>query len=188
MGTAPLPLRADTFGRANLKYICSNVTSEGGQFPPAPGFSYSRPTGKSVAANAGILPIVAIRPTTTFNGAHAHLEMIPTGVSCTVDSNAANVRIYGILNPATLTGASWAAQSLTGAEADVSATAYAGGLQVCTFTASEGTHEMHHVFGVNQRALMTRALGGGADVFLIAADSLSGNQTVTCAIEWQEVR
>jgi hypothetical protein len=188
MGTATLPLRADAYGDANLKYICSNVTSEGGQFPPAPGFSYSRPTGKVVAAAAGILPIVAIRPTAVFNGAHAHLEVVPTGVSCTVDGDPGKVRIYGILSPATLTGASWAAQPLTGAEADVSATAYTGGLQVCTFTASDGTHEMSHVFGINQRALMTRALGGGADVLLIAADSLSGNQTVTCAIEWQEVR
>lgn len=65
MGTATLPLRAEVSNRAQLKYVCSSVTSEGGVDPPTPGFSATRTATKTVAAASGILPIIAIRPRET---------------------------------------------------------------------------------------------------------------------------
>lgn len=191
MSTGTLPLRAEAHGSAKMKYVCSNVTSEGGQQPPSPGFSYSRAATKIVAPGAGILPIVALRPqaiaTFSGEGVHSHIELVPSSISCQ-STNATKTRIYSYLNP-TLTGATWAVvPTSSAAEVDIAATATSGGIQVCTFGADEGTHELHHVFGVNQRALRVRALGQPADVLVVAADSITGNQDVTCAIEWQEIR
>jgi hypothetical protein len=192
MSTGTLPLRAEASGAATMKYVCSNVTSEGGQAPPLPGFSYARTAAKTVGQNDGIVPIIALRPVSSITSggfvSHAHVELIPTSISCTVDGTPNNVRVYSYLNQ-TLTGATWAiAPSQSFAEVDVAATAASGGIQACVFTASEGTHELHHVFGVNQRALRVRALGQPVDTLTVAVDSTSGNQTVACAIEWQEVR
>jgi len=187
MTTAHLPLRATVRGNSSMKYICSSVTSEGGADPPSPGFSYSRPAIKTVSAAAGILPIVALRLATTFNGAHSHIEAIPKSISCQ-SSTPANTRIYAVLNPTTLTGASWSALTGTASEVDISATAYTGGTQVCTFGAAEGTHDLDHVFGINQRSLRTRWSNQTVDVLLVAADSLSGNQNIACSIEWSEIR
>jgi hypothetical protein len=115
------------------------------------------------------------------------VQVIPTSVTCTAD-NPANVRIYGYLNPTTLTTPTWTAVTGSAVESDVATTSYAGGTQICVFTASSDVHEMDHVFGLTRRALRQRALGGGSDVFLVGADSLGGTQNVTCSIEWQEVR
>lgn len=194
MGTATLPLRAEAHGAGRLSYICSSIASEGGQEPPTPGFSYARPTTKSVAAAAGVLPIVAIRPrqvvSYTGGSVHSHIELLPTSISCQVDNNPANVRVYLYLNPTTLTGATWAVASADNtADLDIAATAVSGGIQICTHGASEGTHDLRHVhFGISQRALRVRSLGQPADVLVVAADSVGGTQSVTCAIEWQEVR
>lgn len=187
MSTAHLPIRAEVHGNASMKYICSNVTSEGGQFPPEPGFSYSRPATKTISSASGIVPVLALRVSTTLSGVHSHVEVVPESISCQADP-ASKTRIYAILNPSTLTGASWAQLSGTAVEVDTSTTAYTGGQQVCTFGGEEGTHHLDHVFGVNKRSLRTRWAEQKLDTLLIAADSLSGNVDVSCSVEWGEIR
>jgi len=187
MSTAHLPIRAEVSGNASLKYICSNVTSEGGQNPPEPGFSYTRQTVKTISSASGVLPVLALRVAGTLGGVHSHIEVIPESISCQADP-AKKTRIYAFLNPTALTNASWSQPSGTAIEVDVSATAFTGGQQVCTFGGEEGTHELHHVFGVNKRSLRTRWAEQKFDTLLIAADSLSGNVDVTCSIEWGEIR
>lgn len=192
MGTATLPLRAEAWGTGRMSYICSSVSSEGGAEPPMTGFSYTRAATKNVTAAAGILPIIAIRPVvsvaTSGVSVHSHVELYPHSVSCQANSPS-SVRVYGYLQPTTLTGATWAiAPTASSAEIDVAATAVSGGIQVLTFGADDGSHDLREDFGITRRALRNRALGQGAEVFVIAADVLTGNQDITCSIEWHEIR
>jgi hypothetical protein len=191
MKTAFLPLRAEVAGvGAQLKYICSSVQSEGGQEPPGIGFSVVRPTAKSITSGAGILPVIAVRPATTFGGQPSRVQSFPTSVTCAADN--ATTRVYAVLNPTTLTGASWAAVDPNSAmQVDVAATAYVGGTVVDIMGGSSSApteKNLSHVFNELGRRLKVRAFGASQDVLLIAVDTLTGTASSSCSVSWNEVR
>jgi hypothetical protein len=187
MKTAFLPLRAEVSGGARMKHVCSSVQSEGGSAPTSYGF-VAPSLEKPVPAASGFLPIMSIRPAALINGLPNHAQIIPTTINCASDGKRIRVRLR--LN-AVLTGASWAlADAKAGVEVDTSATSFTNGSQVCGFAVGDNSateNELGHVFGELKRKLRTRAFGA-ADTLTVVASAVSGTSTVSCSIEWQEVR
>jgi len=114
---------------AKMRCICSTVKSEGGQdLFDIPWFNFIADTGiveKTVSST--MIPIMSIRPKTTFNSIANRSITIPTAL--TVQSD--NPVQYKLLINATLTGASWADVNTNSAtEYDTSATVVSGGSYV----------------------------------------------------------
>ena len=130
MSTAKLPCRfeiSSTGGSSTLTQICSTVITEGSASNPAKAQSVSTGvTGKSIAAAAGLVPLMSVRLNASYNRA----TLIPTEYS--IFSDGAQNFLYQIVilngtsaTPSALTGATWAA-SLGYADIDYAGTAITG--------------------------------------------------------------
>jgi hypothetical protein len=124
MQTAILPLRFEitntgtTASASTLQMICSSVQSEGGYEQTSQVFA-ARPTGNgvSIANNTGLTftPLVSIRINSSYYGA----IVIPSSIQFHPTASGSTGYEIVLVRNATLTGATWAAPTLSGGQVDV---------------------------------------------------------------------
>lgn len=196
MRTADLPLSWEIVNTgagasaASITVICANVTVQGGSDAPEYAFAISRAFKTGIGATE--VPILAIRLASTLGGVDNRSVVLPHFVRAQNASGRASFRV--ILNPASLTGASWvAADATSGVEYDVSATAFTGGREVSggylPTTTSEVYVGLEHFFAANALKLRRTAFAGTSDVLLIVGRSeAAGTAEIGARLEWTEIR
>lgn len=177
---------------ATMKAICCTVKSEGGEalyeMPGLPRAISNQQT--AVTASTTLVPILSIRPKTTFNSLENMMLAIPKSWQI---QTTQPVRVV-LIHDCTLTGAVWADVDTTNSmmEYDVTASALSGG------------HEVDEVYvpvagsGVNSRGSTTGPLG--KTLLWNRQDSVTGILTVAAirttasdaavlgTIRWEELR
>lgn len=189
--TGTLPFRANVINNsgstsASMYITCINVVSEGmdknnsGVFQTVSNGN----TLKSIAAT-GSKPIIALRK----NASYLQLPVIINEVQ-TICNTADTLLIEFVVNPSTLTGASWVASASGRCEYDISSTAYTGGLIVYSTYIKGTTSALGVSTAVTSAQNAEFFLGSDAsssDVLLVAARSLSGTATTAAVINYMEL-
>lgn len=144
-------------------------------------------TSKSVSST--LVPLISIRPKTTFNSQVNRMPVAPNGLSVMTNQQAIYVALY--LNP-TLTGASFSSVATTSVvEADTTATAISGGtlLKELYLPASSNLTSTIAASISDSIELLTLGLdiaGSTPDILTIAAKSTAGGSNTWAQIEWGE--
>jgi hypothetical protein len=208
MAAAFLPLSytaqsSSAAASTQLNVVCATVQSEGGAPPGYRAFSATRPT--EITTSVTNRPVISIRPAAVYLGKPNRIQVWPVSVDCYVDTTGRG-RFDVILNPGTLTGASFASTSPpsatssgSGVEVDVSATAYTGGVllrSVYIPANTARTVELRDIFGDGLRVLRRRPFlvspGTGLNVALdtlsVTYTTLGGTPNVACNVGWFELR
>ena len=173
MQTATLPLRYEiintntTASASTLTMICGTVISEGG-YDQVSAPQIARPTGNGVtlANNTGLTftPLVSIRINSSYFGA----VVIPSIVNFVATAQG-NYEVVLVKNP-TLTGATFAAGSISSGMVDVDTAATA-----CTATA-DNIVQTDYVVSTNQGSVPIIApFGYNFDLQLGVSASVTGN-------------
>ncbi len=169
MTTANLPLRGEisntgaATGAHTAKMICSSVMAEGGSEFFQRGNLNSASNGTTTIAVTTRRPILSVRPAATFNGITNHAWYLLIEALFNVRTNDI---FWEVVFGGTLTGAAFAAASADSCvEADVSATAIAGGISVVKGYGAAGVG-----------AASGAAIAGTAGQFPNSVDSLLGTQ------------
>ena len=216
MKTAVLPVGATvkneavTTSGSGMKFICANVTSEGGQNPPEYGFSYSRSALKTAIANTGFVPVMSFRlqdvfPSGSTNDNRAFI--LPTTLQLYAENAASNKTPRCdwelVLNPTTLTGPTWVNVDVSSScvQRSETATAYTGGTVIAAgklqtnpngvnaVLGNTVTVDLNELFSINARKMRRGAFNGTSDVLTLVCQSTSAdNINVDATIAWQEVR
>lgn len=154
-------------------------------------FSASRNVNSATVGNGAERPLIALRPKSNFNGILARIGIVPSEVSITSLSHPIYVRV--VLNPTTITGASWtSANSQSNAEFDVSATSITGGITIWEGYVAAGTSLLGgDVPGVRDGLLGLWELnfnypGTIPDSLVVLGRSLVNNTSSFAAIRWLE--
>jgi hypothetical protein len=137
MSTANLPFRlaikntATAASSTDLSFFCMAIASEAGFNPQGVPVSTQNETLRTVTTANNPLPIISIRPRTSFNSITNRGQIIPKSYAITSEDASVSYKI--ILN-GSLTGASFAnvntANSI--ASVDVAATAISGGFVIAS--------------------------------------------------------
>jgi hypothetical protein len=137
MQTANLPVRweiSSTGGADDMDATCMVVTSEGGNEPNA-GFVFSADNGISLRTfSAGTpLPVIAVRPRTTFNGLTNRIAMEMEDFNFMPIAGAGAYK-WALLYDTSVTGGAWVNVNATNsvAEYNVTGTAVVGGIQIAS--------------------------------------------------------
>lgn len=196
MKTAILPLQWDvqsTGGAGTLELVCASIASEGESdaHSPALGFGAVTPAAHSVPTTPGEA-LISLRPAATYNSVtnRGHLLPVKAIIANDVGSRAL---VKVVLNPTSLTGASWAsAASGSIAEVDTTATTFSGGVVLgAKVVDANNTEELDLTpfFSHIGRKLLIDSLTGVADVLsIIGFDLVSGTTDLFATLEWGEVR
>ena len=195
MRTAQLPVRvrvANTGAAASGGYthVCASVESHGGTAPPRETFSApGAPADINVGSGLEV-PLLSMRLKATYGGKTNRMLVVPEELNVNI-SQAGRVRM--VLNPTTLTGASWtSADSRSGVEFDTSATAFTGGQSLWARTliaAASENRTLDGVFGYPNRYLRMNGDGTVADTLVLVASRTSvGAMTGRAALSWGEIR
>lgn len=193
-GTLPMSWEIKNTGVAvtsSMTVICANVTSQSGEDPPQFGFTFENNAG--VAIGGGVeSPAIALRVSSTFNGADNRTLIFPTTVNVDNPTNTiVTMRVY--LNPASLTGATFAATvpALCGVDIDTAASAFTGGellARTLSLAANAGggygTIDLKDIFKRNARILQRLSYAGTQDVLLVTLQAAGGTITVYPSISW----
>jgi hypothetical protein len=197
---ANLPFRAEIFntatasGTTTFDLTCLAIMSEGGLTPMGVPGSASSTALRQVTTGNEPLPIISIRPRTTFNSITNRGQVKPLGYSIT--SEDATVR-YEIIRNGVLTGASFAnvntAESLV--MVDVAATAITGGLVIDSgfLTGAKDNKESGNTneLLLSKLALYNDLAGTTTDILTIAISIInSGDTSSDCGgcFSWKELR
>jgi len=202
MKTANLPIRYEVssdgtlVGTADVLQICCDVASEGGQ-DYLRGLPFSSSNGVTVDAVTTREPVLAIRPSLTFNSITNRISSFLESVSIyTKDQSVRYEIVYG----GTLTGASFAAvnSGYSGMERDVSATAISGGIVIFEgYTAIGGIGQAtaSNFNAFSARVPIALDIDGAhpttplTDSISVVVTSIPGSSTdVLAAIQWREIR
>lgn len=200
--TANLPFRAEieNVGAADsateYDFTCVAINSSAGSEPVGLTLSTSNDQVSGGTAPLKLIdgvniPVLSIRPKTTFNGLIYRGQTIP--VSCQISSRDAPIA-YKVIRNGVLTGASFADVDVTNSsvEADVSATAIAGGVVVASGYLGAGagmqamgttTHEL------DTGSLSNNIAGDETEILTLVisrADGVSSN--CAGAFTWKELR
>jgi len=175
---------------AKVQAICVTVKSEGGAaLLDMPGFERAADRGTTAKTiSTTLVPVLSIRPSATFKGIVNRSLIVPEKFGITTD-NA--IRYEWILNPATLTGASWVAvNSATSAvEVDIAATAFTGGTVVDSDYVATSTNTRAGAQGLLGRAPLSLGNTGTADVLVLAmVRTGTTNASVLAGVVWKEIR
>lgn len=193
MTTANLPVRyeitTDGTNAGSMIAICSAIASEGG-FTTDFGFPNAASNADvGVSVTGANVPILSIRPKTTFNGKINRSQIITESIAVLGTQPASFELICG----GTLTGAAFSGvhdESMV--EFDSSATAISGG-----FTVISHPLEKAGVFSLEKDLHLPLSLdiSGGRPVTPLLTDNLTlvgnkiaGNSTVNASINWIELR
>lgn len=195
MRTPCLPVRAElvntgtSASTTTMDLVCFAYQKEASDNITAP-YSFSSSTGRnSTSVGATALPIISIRPKTTFNSLTNRIPIVPENIS--VISNNQPVIVSIVLNP-TLTGASYtSADTNSATEYDITATAVSGGTIVKQFYVAASTSLLSSAGTSVATAMRTLVLGldiAGSvqDVVTVVVQSTAGGTTVFGQIDWQE--
>lgn len=195
MSTANLPVRYEientgsVASSSTLRQICSTVASEGGdQDPTGPLFSVNSGVTGTSAGTGALVPIIAIRPKSTFNGKTNKAPLLPMLFYVLVNTNDALIEV--LINP-TLTGGSWTSANINShAEYNDGATAVSGGQRVLSsyveassgFLNPGGGNESQNVL---ERTVLTNNLTT-QDTLVLAARGIGGTASVHGSMTWKE--
>lgn len=174
---------------ASLRAICATVKSEGGKdLFDMPGFKRSVDMGVTTkTVSTTLVPLLTIRPATTFNSIMNFALGIPDFYTVQTDNG---IRLALIKN-GNLTGASFAAVNATQSmmEYDVTASAISGGIvldsdYIGTGTANRTTARE----GFLGRSVLAYGMNGVQDTLSICAvRTAASNAAVLAGIEWREI-
>ena len=198
--TGNLPFRAEIFntdtagGATTFDFTCVAIVSEGGHNPLGIPVSVQNTVRREVTSVNEPLPILSIRPKTTFNSITNRGLVIPK--SFALLSEDASIRYEIILN-GSLTNPSWSDVNATHSmvEKDVAATAISGGLVIASGFLT-GVKDKAESGNVNEELMSKLALandivGTTTDILTIAVSTMSADSTSTdCAgsFTWKEER
>ena len=169
--------------------ICATVKSEGGDnLLNIAGFNRSismAQTAKTVATS--IIPLISIRPRSTFQGYENLGTIIPNNISFQVD----NPIRYLVYHDSVLTGASWVnvdtAQSMI--EYDVSATAVSNGHVIETDYVAGTKNTSSSFNSLLGKAILWYRKSSQTGILTIAAvRTTSTSASTLCALKWNEIR
>lgn len=198
--TGDLPFRAEIFntdvaaGATTYDFTCVAIASEGGFNPLGTPGSVQSTALRNVTAANDPLPIISIRPRTTFNSITNRGVIVPKSFS--VVSEDTTIRYEIVLN-GSLTGASFADVDTTNSivQVDVAATAITGGLVVDSgfVTGARDKTESGHIGEeiMNKLTLANDIAGTTTDILTIAISIINSAATASdCggAFTWKEER
>jgi len=194
MRTASLPIEwgIQSIGTATTMLgICAAIISEGGHDPIGQYFSSARSTAKTTLALGVRTPLIAIRPATVYGGQDNHGIIIPVGFTAIV-TTPDNVLLEFIVNPASLTGASFVGIGGSSmAERDISATAITGGTTIWSEYVSS---QIRAPMGIGTAAANMKDLplslrtDGAADILVLCVTRIANAADVFGGFNWIEVR
>jgi hypothetical protein len=191
MTTAQLPLRYELeatgvpSGAATMRVICSMVSSEGGVQLQL-GVPHSVSTGAPAASSGTLIPLVSIRPKTTFNSEVNRIQTIQRSLQV-VNTGSGVAEVHLIWDGA-LTGASFASvEADSTMEVDTSATAITGGHHIQMFyVAASGPVSASFLADIVGGLTLTNDIAGANPTPLTIAVTNHGTATVAAAMSWQE--
>lgn len=175
---------------SSMNVICINVTSQGGEEPPQ--FSFAAQNTSDYALDASYLPVLAIRPTATFNSVTNRMLMLPRRMSVQVSNDRMFWRLLSG-NSLSITGGSWVAVGgESGMEVNVTGTGFTGGELVRagylgSVAYESQTYDLRDDFGRLGRKIRN-TLYGGQEVCAIVAQRDTVGASCRAAITWHEVR
>lgn len=182
--------KVPTNAAAECRAICATVKSEGGEslFDLA-GFNRYIDRGiTSVSVGTTLIPILSIRPKSTFNSINNVGVAIPEGYNLQIDNP---LRLVVLLN-ASLTGASWADVDTTNSfvEYDTSATALTGGIVIGgEYVGAGSKNTVAGTKGLPGRSVLAYGSDGTADILTLAAVRTTATNAATLAgLQWREIR
>lgn len=201
MTTANLPVRYEQVNTAaissgvnDFKQICSTVVAEGGleEKRGVPN-TYVLPTtsAKSVANSASLTPVFSLRPKATFNSIANRIstKILEYGL-INVAADQAHWQL--ILNPTTLTGATFAVSPDGVLDVDIAATAVAGGRVVAsgflgsTSFGGRGGTPIRPDLSHSLVELTRNVDNSDGDVLTLAARGLGGAGSLYASCTWKE--
>ena len=198
--TGDLPFRAEIFntataaGTTTYDLTCMAILSEGGFNPLGIPGSTQNTVLRNVTTGNDPLPIISIRPRTTFSSITYRGVIIPKAFE--VMSEDASIRYEIVLN-GSLTGASFADVDTTnsGVQVDVAATAITGGLIIDSgfLTGARDKTESGHIGEdiMNKLFLSNDAAGTTTDILTISVSIINSAGTASdCggSFSWKEER
>lgn len=184
--SASLPIRyeienSDTCSKGGiLKQICSTIISEGGFSPQGDIRSANTGTTASVVS-ATDSPIIGIRVNPSYNRTSLTLKSI----DLKLDSNQ-SILVQLIVNPTTVTGASWVSVNNSLVQYDTSATSLSGGTVLYTgYLRDKG--DSLNIADIANYIWASSNIKGISIPFYIIARSFSSTANTYCAVTWQEI-
>ena len=176
---------------ATMKAICCTVKSEGGKnIRELAGLSRAVSNGVTpVSASTTLVPVLSVRPKTTFNSLENLILAIPKGWSI---STTNPIRLV-LIHDGVLTGASWTDVDTdeSSLEYDVSATAVTNGHVLATeYIASNGSNRAGAASGLlGKVALWDRQDDTETGILTIAAVRTgTSDADVLASLDWEEIR
>lgn len=184
MTTAILPVRYEIDGTGTMKQICTTVMSEGGYDQKLPLFSQIRGTNTTntvtLTTDGTVYPLISIR---LASGCFDSIVKIKLLDLMTLSNDM--ITWYLILNPTTLTGASWGAHATsTIVEVDVASSAVSGGTTIFSgYVSQKNTVQI-------PADIIDFSLGRthlASDVITLAASAFGNNIKVASILSWIEI-
>lgn len=194
MKKSDLPVRWEIAGNgvATMQATCSSVISEGGSEDDE-GFLFSADNGTTVrTVTAGTpLPVIAIRPATTFNSITNRLNFRLEGFNWIPSSGTGVYKWELIYNP-TVTGGSWSSVGAsTAMERNVTGTSVNGGIVIASGydNASSGVRQSHELrLGIASRFPFCYDGANNQIVYALVFTDLSATTDISASITWRELR
>lgn len=196
MQTAVLPMswevqNTGASAAGSHTYICASVSVEGGQ--EIPEYTFGAYTASDITVQATEIPLLSIRPKSTYNSIANRMVLMP--LLAIISNDGGRVSYRFILNPA-LTGPSWvSADSSSGAEYDITATAFTGGTTLLRGLLPNSIDSVvltfEKIFNSFARCLKRSAFGSGLDILTVVGKNektTGGSSTMRASMTWQEVR
>ena len=174
---------------ATLRAICGTVKSEGGQdLTDIQGYSRSADMGVTeLTVGATLIPLISIRPKTTFNSITNLGLSVPIGATVIGD----NPMKVAIIHNNTLTGASWTDvdSAESSMEYDTSATALTNGHIVQSGYLGSNKNTTISGESLLGKTLLWNRLGTESGILTIAAiRTTTTSSDALASINWKEIR
>ena len=176
---------------ATMRAICGTVKSEGGaDLLDIPGFPRATDgNGATKTISTTLIPIISIRPKSTFQSLHNHNLIIPTGFSLSTDNAIRFVLVHdAVLDAGTV---SWVDVDTTqsSVEYDISAASFTNGhiIDIDYVNTTKNTQAGDKGL-LDKTVLWHRESGESGVITLAAIRTKTSNATVRAALKWKEIR
>lgn len=173
---------------ATMRAICCTVKSEGGQnLGDMTGLPRVADNGiSSVTASTTLVPILSVRPSSTFNG----FDNLGLAIPIDVDVETDNPIRLVVLHNATLTGETWSAVGDSMMEYDVSASALSGGHEVDSgYVSSSAKNRATSAGSLLGKTVLWNRKNSLTGILTVAAVKTGATDaSVLAALKWKEIR
>lgn len=193
MKKSDLPVRWEIAGNgvATMQATCSAVISEGGSEADE-GLLFSTDTGvTSRTVTAGTpLPVIAVRPATTFNSITNRVNFRLESASW-IPTSGTNAFKWEIIYNPTITGGAWnSVNASSSAEVNITATSVSGGIVVASGfdNATSANRQLEFVNGISSRYPWCHDGAGNQIPFAIVFTEFAGNSDISASMQWRELR